>query len=494
MKEKAKKLRKDLFVVDTGDTHDGDGLSDVTNPKGKETLPLIANIPYDLLTIGNHELYVANITTDTVKNFVPHWKDRYLAANVYLKDVNSNKTVQLGNKYTYFQGKFGTRVLAYGFLFNFKGNANNSVVNLVADEIAKPWFNESLKAHTPDVVTLIGHIGIRFEEFKTIIKAVRAYYPTIPIAVLGGHTHIRDFVVYDNRAAGIESGRFLETIGFFSLEGIHKPSGNITFNRRYLDQNRATYIYHSVDNKEKKFDTSRGKRMSKKIYKLREQLQISQTLGCSPANYTLDFAPATSNTSIYHLTTNQVLPAILGDKSSKNPALYLYNTGGLRYDIFQGPFTVSNTYQVAPFDNRFYRIHNVPVSVGQKILPTMNRQGELKKRELPPQPKETSVQTNTTIHLTPGYVTHDDYGTGGDDTLHSALPFFRHAAFVGSELPQDLGNDTLIDVVYLDFFDAQLRKVLKTLTGTEWTANKTVSPFSGNTVWVEFAKKHWEKC
>lgn len=57
MKQKAKKLKKDLFIVDTGDTHDGDGLSDVTDPRGEVTQPLITNIPYDILTIGNHELY-----------------------------------------------------------------------------------------------------------------------------------------------------------------------------------------------------------------------------------------------------------------------------------------------------------------------------------------------------------------------------------------------------------------------------------------------------
>ncbi|KAG1239603.1 hypothetical protein G6F68_018474 [Rhizopus microsporus] len=85
-------------------------------------------------------------------------------------------------------GEFGTRVLAYGFLFNFAGNGNNSVVNYVEDEIAKPWFNQSLKAHTPDIITIIGHIGIRYDEFKAILKAVRAHHPTIPIAVLGGHT------------------------------------------------------------------------------------------------------------------------------------------------------------------------------------------------------------------------------------------------------------------------------------------------------------------
>lgn len=75
MKQKARELRKDLFIVDTGDTHDGNinnccvnffflersffliiqignGLSDVTSPRGKLSQPLLTNVPYDILTIG----------------------------------------------------------------------------------------------------------------------------------------------------------------------------------------------------------------------------------------------------------------------------------------------------------------------------------------------------------------------------------------------------------------------------------------------------------
>jgi hypothetical protein len=32
----------------------GDGLSDVTDPRGKVTQKLLKKIPYDLLTIGKH--------------------------------------------------------------------------------------------------------------------------------------------------------------------------------------------------------------------------------------------------------------------------------------------------------------------------------------------------------------------------------------------------------------------------------------------------------
>lgn len=45
---------------------------------------------------------VNDVTVDTVDNFIPHWKDRYLAANVYFKDVNNNKTVPIGLVSSYF--------------------------------------------------------------------------------------------------------------------------------------------------------------------------------------------------------------------------------------------------------------------------------------------------------------------------------------------------------------------------------------------------------
>jgi len=38
-----------------------------------------------------------------------------------------------------------------------------------------------------------------------------------------GHTHIRDFVVYDDMATGLESGRYCETLGWFSMTGFGKP-------------------------------------------------------------------------------------------------------------------------------------------------------------------------------------------------------------------------------------------------------------------------------
>ncbi|KAI9267432.1 Metallo-dependent phosphatase-like protein [Sporodiniella umbellata] len=491
MKKKAKETKKDLFVVDTGDTHDGNGLSDATELKGEISQPLITNIPYDLLTIGNHELYENDITIDTVKNFIPHWKDRYLAANVYLKDANSNRTIQIGNKYTYFQGEFGTRVLAYGFLFNFKGNGDRSVVMQVEEEIAKPWFKQSLRTHEADIVVLIGHVGIRFDEFYHIIAAIRSEYPSIPIAVLGGHTHIRDFVQYDGRAAGIESGRYMETIGFLSVSGISNPQGNLTFNRRYLDQNRMSYIHHSVKGDEKRFDTEQGKAISKKIEALRRTHHLSDRIGCAPQDYYLTSVPVTDKSSIYHLLTHQVLPKTIQDKSRKNLALFLYNTGGIRYDIYQGAFSKSTPYQLSFYKDVFHRIDSVPLTIARQILPALNKKKQLNKRSVLPGTPSRPVPKHE--KLTRGYVTEDDHGTDGDDTPHRAIPYVEPPMCVGSDLPE---KDThpWVDIYYLGYLEKRLKTVLTDLTGQTWKENTTISTLTTNTVWSTFVETHWKSC
>ncbi|KAI8388326.1 nucleoside phosphatase family-domain-containing protein [Radiomyces spectabilis] len=449
MKEKARKMKKDLFVVDCGDTHDGNGLSDTTQPKGKETQPLLKKIPYDILSIGNHELYVNNVTIDVVNNYIDHWKGRYLAANVYFKDLHTNKTVPIADKYTYFKGKYGTRVLALGFLFNFHGNDDLSVVKPIVEEVKEPWFKKAMTSHKPDIIVLFGHVGLRFQEMQDALAAVRQYYPYLPVAIMGGHTHIRDFAVYDRWAAGVQGGRYLESVAWMSLDGVKEstkyvkkhgyngptPSSNITFHRRYLDQNRKTYIFHTTKTA-KKFDTKEGKSISKRVTKLRHKLDLAEPYGCAPQDYYVTAAPVNSTDSIYDLVTNGIMAHTVVDSSRKNPAFYLINTGGIRYDVYKGPFTLDNMYQVSPFGDNFYYLADVPHSAAKQMLDIINEQGELKKR----------------------------------DNTHIPNPYFKAPVFAGSRLPENATDDTLIDVVFVEFMNKQMELVAYSLTNKNFTA------------------------
>lgn len=52
MRAKARELGVDLLLVDTGDLHDGAGLSDATTIDGQDSNVVFENLDYDLLTIG----------------------------------------------------------------------------------------------------------------------------------------------------------------------------------------------------------------------------------------------------------------------------------------------------------------------------------------------------------------------------------------------------------------------------------------------------------
>lgn len=95
--------------------------------------------------------------------------------------------------------------------------------------IKEPWFTDALASKQPvDLFVLFGHNPVRPTDssstFKLVLAAIRGSHPKTPIQVLGGHSHIRDFAVYDDSAVGIESGRYCETLGWMSVSGFDKSN------------------------------------------------------------------------------------------------------------------------------------------------------------------------------------------------------------------------------------------------------------------------------
>jgi 2',3'-cyclic-nucleotide 2'-phosphodiesterase (5'-nucleotidase family) len=67
MKRKAHQEGRDLLVVDTGDLHDGTGLSDTTTLDGEITDEIFKNVEFDVLAVGyGHPLSVLTKESRTV--------------------------------------------------------------------------------------------------------------------------------------------------------------------------------------------------------------------------------------------------------------------------------------------------------------------------------------------------------------------------------------------------------------------------------------------
>ena len=490
MREKAESNGADLLLIDTGDRIEGNGLYDGSEPKGEYTYDIFKEQHMDVICSGNHELYKKEASENEYRKTVPNFQDSYLASNLDILDPDTGKRVPLAPRYKKFTtNKQGIRILAFGFIYDFLGNANNTFVQPVQDTTKETWFQEAIRDREVDLFLVVGHVPLRSPEFNAIFKAIREVQWDTPIQFFGGHTHIRDFNKYDAKSYGLESGRFMETVGFLSIDGLSrgakkspKATASMRFNRRYIDNNLFSFRHHAGHNKTT-FPTEHGQSVSQMIRSARKHLELDKQFGCAPQDLWMTRSEYPGNSSIYTWLEERVIPDMIRDPARSDvPSIVIVNTGGIRFDIFKGPFTRDSTFIVSPFTSGFRYVKDVPVDKASKLLPVLNSNGQifgaadlsLQRRELmPPEQRYARVAVPATEfthyvlaaqgffssepNLMPGYTTRDDRGEDGDDTLHSPITFHRvpnciQSKVRGASMSADSKPD-VVDVVYVDFIE-----------------------------------------
>ena len=390
MRHEADKKGVDLLLVDTGDRVEGNGLYDASSPKGKYYYDIYREQDVDIICSGNHELYIASTTDAEHRKTVPNFREKYVASNLDYIDPATGERMPMAQRYRKFQTKNQKlNVLAMGFLFDFTGNANNSVVQPVKETIKEEWFQHAIR-EKPDVFVIIGHVGVHMPEFKTIFAAIRKQNPDTPILFFGGHVHIRDATAYDSRSFAVASGRYFETIGWASVDGHIKASEDtksstdsegapgLSFHRRYIDNNLLG-LYHHTGLNETTFPTEHGRNVSEAIHKARKELDLDYAFGCAPKDLWMTRSPYPgSDDSIYTWLEKEVLPDIAVKPDRKDvPRLVILNTGAIRFDIFKGAFTRDTTFIVSPFLSVLDYIPDVPYHVASKVLGLLNNAGQI---------------------------------------------------------------------------------------------------------------------
>ncbi|KAK0434597.1 Metallo-dependent phosphatase-like protein [Armillaria borealis] len=509
MKEIAIRKDVDLLLVDSGDLHDGTGLSDGYPPgsvDGHESTKFLAELPYDVMAIGNHELYVYANTLDMHQNLAPKLNGRYLSSNVNitLADQN-NKTVDIpvGSQFAKFKTRKGRKVTALGVIFDFTGNDHNTTVQKVEDMVKESWFLEAIKDE-PDFFLLAGHMPVSRDNWPLVFNAIRAVHAATPILILGGHTHIRDCLQLDGRSMSLESGRYMETVGWMStsLDDAPSKSKNLTFSRRYLDPNRVTYEarYHTRES-QVSFDTKKGKSITAGLNQLAVDFDLNFTYGTAPHDFTITQVPYPSNGSLLSLFAELATPYALSANSGRAdiPNYILVNSGSQRFDIYAGTFTKNDQLTASPFTDIFFYIPEVPRKVALDTLQMMNENGsENRKRSLEREEElyrrgdvraryidwlsdmdQRSIELGRRVanNLTLGYVTKDSCPGVGDDVIHTPLPFYSVPDFIGSN-PPDVSNDTLIDFVFVDFVVDQLVETLNIVQSDKEYTSGDVATYS----------------
>ncbi|SOV01475.1 uncharacterized protein UDID_00948 [Ustilago sp. UG-2017a] len=397
MRTKAHSEGRDLLLVDTGDLHDGNGIADgfppynKDEPGGKEAVDghvsnqIFAMVDYDLLTIGNHELYNYTVAKDVYQNFVPQWGGRYMTSNVQIAlpspDSPDAKYAPIGSLYgTLVTPVQGLKVMSYGILFDFKLAAPGILVQSPQEMVQEAWFDQSLDRAEKwgvDVFVVLGHMPVSGDAgWEAVHSKIRSRFPDTPIAILGGHTHIRDCRMFDSQSMALESGRYMETIGFMGIQNLQKRKragnkGKVRFTRRYIDSNPRNFAHHLKLNSTRELTTKKGSFIRFVMDAISEAWNLSRLHGVVPQDYYLDRVPYGDKSSLLSLLADQVLPKVVrpSEKSRRDKkSLVLINSGSQRFDVYSGPFTRNDQYIVSPFKDQFLYMADVPWGIAKHLL------------------------------------------------------------------------------------------------------------------------------
>ncbi|KAJ5975173.1 hypothetical protein N7481_008880 [Penicillium waksmanii] len=532
MREKIEAQGRDLLVVDTGDRVEGNGLYDSSQPQGVYLSEILRHQHIDVMTSGNHELYKHNTSEAELQVTVPNFRGSYLASNIDIIHPETQELVPLASRYKKFTTKQqGIRIVAFGFLFDFTGNYNNTVVQRVEETIKEDWFQEAINDEEVDLFVVAGHVPAHSPEYKAIFTEIRS---------TRGHGTLRsNYAQYDAKAVALASGRFMETIGFMSIDGLSSTNDPSTtagpvFKRRYIDNNLYSY-YHHTGLDESSFHTDKGLNVSQLITDSRSALHLDKIHGCNPRDLWMSRAPYPHDDSIYTWLEKEVLPATLKNESrgdGDRPAVAVLNTGAIRFDIFKGPFTQDTMWIISPFTNEFRYVKDVPYDKVQLIMEVLNKQPQVLTSSLeetfdgvdalcpPAQVKHldsvlASPEPSNEWHgldmagtgqiplsaenpsgaVVPGYTTQDDAGHDGDDTIHSPISFYRVPnVFQATLSANSSATPETVDLVYIEFLQSYLTLAAKFAQLDLDFAKESESYMPGSTLTdlvLEWVGKNW---
>jgi len=412
--------------------------------------------------------------------------------------------------------------------------------------VKQQWFLNAVNYTEPiDLFVLTGHNPVRRNDSSstlgTVVDAIRKVHANIPIQAFGGHSHIRDFAVYDTKATGLESGRYCETLGWLALSGVGSsnyeskaPSGvpnptrkpvppttnattsgysvpsstetsDILVARRYLDWNRLTFAYHAEGSQNyATFDTAKGENITSEITSERKQLNLTSLYGCAPQSYCQTCQPFLAEGNLFGLLQTALSTVVINETRKDTPRLIIINTGSVRFDLAKGPFTYDDSFIVSPFQDAFQFIPDVPYAQASKVLDILNAGPWQKKRDLstadfnfspvladrdicidPPLTHASGMTKRSNARIirrqaadpSPGYTTTDDFGKDGDDTTHKAIPYYSQ--------PNDLQangsfptNGSLPDTVDLVFLDFIAKNIVAALNEPDVGGNFSLGEVS----------------
>jgi hypothetical protein len=342
--------------------------------------PLLQRMPWDALTIGNHELYHKAVVETMAQpgGMLATFGDRYLTSNVMYADTSE----PLGRRYRLLTGHRHS-TLVFGFLYNLHNPSESIHIKMVENAVQEEWFETALREEKYDAIMVLSHMDVNDPLIKVINNAIRKIVPDrTPIQFITGHSHIRAQSKVDVWSHSYEAGAFLDTVGFVSFparatalasSGNAKDAGRL-FQYRFLDANTET-LRTILDVEE--LATNNGKELSRLIDQAQVDLGLRQIVGCPPRNYYVNRSLHQAD-SLWKLYQDEVVPSQLFQEDNYK-AMFI-TSDSWRYDVRSGPvdgrasnqMTIDDVVAVAPYNEPIYYIGDVNGWTLKKMNSSLN--------------------------------------------------------------------------------------------------------------------------
>ncbi|KAG8704480.1 hypothetical protein FRC08_002207 [Ceratobasidium sp. 394] len=226
-------------------------------------------------------------------------------------------------------------------------------------------------------------------------------------------------------------------------------------------------MYHT-NTTERTFDSATGAEIDAFTRELYAKWDLGKPHGCASENYYIDRFPWGHHQNIQYFYAHKVVHEVLvkGWNRAKMPYAFIANIGMLRFDVYRGPFTWNDQLTVLPFKEG-YKYIVVPWSIARNVTAKLHEHPSdhfdsktILTKALGPaanigQPSTQQTFSRPGPELTPGYVTKDFCGGGGDDTEHAELSMGSTPDYYSSEPDYQLPDDHPVDVIIPDFLKAR---------------------------------------
>ncbi|CAL6025804.1 5'_nucleotidase family protein [Hexamita inflata] len=366
-----------VLLIGSGDDCEGTGLSGLTEPKCSEIYRFLSKVPFDMMTVGNHDLSQP-ASMEFLRSFQGNFsKNALVTTNTYY--VADNSSFGLPYKYQILQN--GIRVLMISLMYTGDNNYGNTRVQPQTELLESTWFNDLIKEFGPktDLFLYNTHQGVVMPETRSTYQKLRKLFSQhlnyeVPMHVMCGHTHMvfRTNCPLRNGAKDencfmTESGKYLERVEHvvWTLEEtqVQIPDGELFTGAKVANVTHFDYDFMVPEQNERgeglakrfninpeQFMTENGKMLSKQIHDKLDELNITQVIGFSKHKYHKTHGMG-QNDSLQRLWNFGVMPALVfDDKMQQECTQFPITRAALSKDhLYQGNVTLDDTVIAVPF-------------------------------------------------------------------------------------------------------------------------------------------------